>query len=87
MAERVKSVIRDRIVFLAKNPGAGHWPKDLTNEAVKFFPVYSYLIIYRPDITPLQGSPGTHVPGFPISPLRGWSGVGPKRYRVTSNFV
>lgn len=54
MAERVETVIRDRIVFLAKNPSAGHWRKDLTNEAVKFFPVYSYLIIYRPDTTPLQ---------------------------------
>jgi plasmid stabilization system protein ParE len=42
-ANRVESVIRDKIVFLARNPGAGHWRKDLTGEAVRFFPVYSYL--------------------------------------------
>lgn len=54
MADRVESVIRDKIAFLAKNPGAGHWRKNLTTEAVKFFPVYSYLIVYRPDSRPLQ---------------------------------
>ena len=48
MADRVEAVIRDQIVFLAATPGAGHWRKDLTDEPVKFFPVYSYLIAYRP---------------------------------------
>ena len=54
MADRVEFVIRDRIVFLALNPGAGHWRKDLTHAAVRFFPVYSYLIVYRPESKPLQ---------------------------------
>jgi antitoxin ParD1/3/4/toxin ParE1/3/4 len=54
VADHVESVIRDRIVFLARTPGAGHWSKDLTDEAVKFFPVYSYLIVYRPETKPLQ---------------------------------
>lgn len=54
MAERVEAVIRDRIVFLAENPDAGHWRKDLTSEPVRFFPVYSYLIVYRPAARPLQ---------------------------------
>src|SRR5258708_35380820 len=54
IADRVESVIRDKIVFLATNPGAGHWRKNLTDEEVKFFPVYSYLIVYRPETTPLQ---------------------------------
>ncbi|HUO27096.1 MAG TPA: type II toxin-antitoxin system RelE/ParE family toxin [Candidatus Aquilonibacter sp.] len=53
-AERAESIIRDRIVFLSKTPGAGHSRKDLTDESVKFFPIYSYLIVYRPDTTPLQ---------------------------------
>jgi toxin ParE1/3/4 len=52
IADRVESVIRDKIVFLATGPGAGH--KNLTDEAVKFFPVYSYLIVYRPETKPLQ---------------------------------
>jgi len=54
MADRVESVVRKRIVFLARNPGAGHWRKDLTDQAVRFFPVYSYLIVYRPETKPLQ---------------------------------
>jgi toxin ParE1/3/4 len=54
IADRVESVIREKIVLLAANPGAGHWRKDLTDEVVKFFPVYSYLIVYRPEATPLQ---------------------------------
>ncbi len=54
MAERVESVIREKIVYLAGRPGAGHWRKDLTDETVKFFPIYSYLIVYRPETIPLQ---------------------------------
>jgi toxin ParE1/3/4 len=54
MADRVESVIREKIVYLAERPGGGHWRKDLTDESVKFFPVYSYLIIYRPETSPLQ---------------------------------
>ncbi len=54
MADHVESVIRERLAFLAANPGAGHWRKNLTEQAVKFFPVYSYLIVYRPETTPLQ---------------------------------
>jgi plasmid stabilization system protein ParE len=51
IAERA---IRDRIAFLARTPGAGHWRRDLTDVPVKFFSVYSYLIVYRPETKPLQ---------------------------------
>jgi toxin ParE1/3/4 len=54
MADRVESVILNKIRFLAENPGAGHWRKNLTDQAVKFFPVYSYLIVYRSETRPLQ---------------------------------
>jgi plasmid stabilization system protein ParE len=40
MADRVESVILDRIRFLAENPGAGHWRRNLTDQPVKFFPVF-----------------------------------------------
>jgi toxin ParE1/3/4 len=53
-ADRVESAIRDAIVFLAENPGTGHRREQLTDETVKFFPVYSYLIVYRPATKPLQ---------------------------------
>jgi hypothetical protein len=45
MADRVEGVIRERFAFLAKSPEAGHRRKNLTEENVKFFPIYSYLIV------------------------------------------
>jgi len=54
VADRVESAIREKMAFLAGTPGAGHRRKDLTDADVKFFAVYSYLIVYRPDTTPLQ---------------------------------
>lgn len=54
IADRIESGIREKIAFLAATPGGGHYRKDLTNEDVKFFSVYSYLIVYRPDTKPLQ---------------------------------
>lgn len=53
-ADRVESVIRERVIFLARNPGAGHHRKDITDRPVRFFPVYSYLIVYCLDTKPLQ---------------------------------
>jgi plasmid stabilization system protein ParE len=53
-ADRVESAIRERMSILADNPGAGHHRTDLTDQDVKFFPVYSYLIVYRPETNPLQ---------------------------------
>jgi antitoxin ParD1/3/4/toxin ParE1/3/4 len=54
IADRVESAIRERMLFLAGTPGAGHRRMDLTEQSVKFFPVYSYLIVYRPETNPLQ---------------------------------
>ena len=53
-ANRVESVILEKVAFLAQTPEAGHRRPNLTNENVKFFPVYSYLIIYRSETNPLQ---------------------------------
>jgi antitoxin ParD1/3/4/toxin ParE1/3/4 len=53
-ADRVESVILEKLAFLAKSPEAGHRRKNLTDEDVKFFPVYSYLVVYRPKPKPLQ---------------------------------
>jgi plasmid stabilization system protein ParE len=53
-ADRVESVIRSKFAYLADFPNAGHWRRDLTEAAVRFFSVYSYLIVYRPETKPLQ---------------------------------
>jgi len=54
IADRVESVIREKIAFLATNSEIGHFRQDITTEEVKFFAVYSYLIVYRPRTAPLQ---------------------------------
>jgi len=53
-AGKVESTIFNSIALLADNPGIGHFREDLTSQRVRFFPVYSYLICYRPDTRPLQ---------------------------------
>lgn len=53
-AERVENAIRKKIVFLAGSQDAGHRRQDLTSADVRFFPVYSYLIVYRQSTSPLQ---------------------------------
>lgn len=39
--------------MLAQNPGAGHVRDDITDEPVKFWPVFAYLIVYDPAMQPL----------------------------------
>jgi antitoxin ParD1/3/4/toxin ParE1/3/4 len=53
IADRVESAIREKIVFLAGTRCRSR-SEGLTDEDVKFFPVYSYLIVYRPPTEPLQ---------------------------------
>ncbi len=54
MADRVEEVILEKFAALAGDPGIGHRRSDLTAADVRFFPVYSYLIVYRPSTKPLQ---------------------------------
>ena len=39
---------------LAVMPGLGHARTDLTAQPVKFWPVFSYLLVYDPASTPLR---------------------------------
>ena len=53
-ADRIESVIRNKFEYLAEFPHAGHWRRDLTEANVRFYLVYSYLIVYRPELSPVQ---------------------------------
>jgi hypothetical protein len=35
-------------------PGQGHQRKDLTQRPVLFFPLYSYLVVYQPNVEPIR---------------------------------
>ena len=39
---------------LARSPERGHVREDLTPRSVRFWPLYNYLVVYRPDTKPLQ---------------------------------
>ena len=45
---RVLLAIRDAMRRIAGTPGIGHLRRDLADEPLRFFPVWSYLVVYRP---------------------------------------
>ena len=51
---RVVDALDEAMQRLAENPGIGHGRSDLTREDVRFWPVFKYLVIYRPESQPLQ---------------------------------
>ena len=53
-ARRVLVELRTAMRRLAEMPQMGHLREDLADELLRFWPVHSYLIIYRPDRSPLQ---------------------------------
>jgi plasmid stabilization system protein ParE len=53
-ADRVQAEFYEMFDSLSRMPGQGHRRLDYTKAEVLFFPVYSYLIVYRPGTDPLQ---------------------------------
>jgi toxin ParE1/3/4 len=53
-ADRVLDAIEIAIYRLAEQPGIGHLREDLADRRHRFFLIYSYLIVYRPQTRPLQ---------------------------------
>jgi plasmid stabilization system protein ParE len=54
VARYVLRELRSGIQLLAKNLAAGHAREELTSEAVKFWAVFSYLIVYDPAKHPIE---------------------------------
>jgi len=40
--------------LLAENPEVGHYREDLTSRAVRFFPVYSFMVVYVSGSKPVE---------------------------------
>ncbi len=53
-ARRVLARIRQAMRRLAENPWIGHMREDLADDSLRFWSVYSYLIVYRPRSQPLE---------------------------------
>lgn len=53
-AARVLVELRTAMRRLAANPNLGHLRQDLADEPLRFWQVYSYLVVYRPQTESLQ---------------------------------
>jgi toxin ParE1/3/4 len=53
LARYVLKEITAAFRLLASHPDAGHFRKDLTPLPVKFWPVFSYLVVYDPEARPV----------------------------------
>ena len=54
LANRIESEVSELFASLGRMPGQGHTRKDLTKRPVLFFPLYSILIVYQPDVKPIR---------------------------------
>jgi plasmid stabilization system protein ParE len=52
-AMRVRHAVYDALEQLVRMPQMGHTRQDLTDRPLKFWSVYSYLIVYDPATSPL----------------------------------
>lgn len=54
LARYVLREIREALRLLGRTPEAGHWREDLTDAPLKFWTVFSYLIVYDPAKRPIE---------------------------------
>ena len=54
LANRIEGEFYSLFESLAHMPGQGHARKDLTKRPVLFFPLYSFLVVYQPETTPIR---------------------------------
>jgi len=54
LANRIENEFYDLFAALSRMPGQGHTRKDLTKQPVLFFPLYSFLVVYQPDVKPIR---------------------------------
>lgn len=53
-ADRVTQAIQEAMDKLVLMPGMGHRRTDLADETLRLWPIFSYLIVYRPQTAPLE---------------------------------
>ena len=53
-ASRVLNELHQAMTLLARQPIIVHRRTDLAAERYRFWPIFSYLIVYRPDVTPVH---------------------------------
>ncbi len=54
LADRIHSEMHSVFESLGRMPTLGHTRADLTDKAVRFFSIYSFLVIYQADTRPVR---------------------------------
>jgi antitoxin ParD1/3/4 len=54
LADRIDRQFDELFAALGCMPGMGHSRKELTNRPLLFFPMYSFLVVYRRDVRPIR---------------------------------
>jgi len=54
LADRFEGEFHELFASLGRMPGQGHGREDLTTRPVLFFPMYSFLVVYQPDVKPIR---------------------------------
>lgn len=54
LADRIDAEFHELFASLGRIPRQGHTRKDLTKRPVLFISLYSFLVVYQPDVKPLR---------------------------------
>src|ERR1022692_3507108 len=54
LANRIDNEFHELFVSLGEMPRQGHTRKDLTQRPVLFFPLYSFMVVYQPEVKPIR---------------------------------
>jgi antitoxin ParD1/3/4/toxin ParE1/3/4 len=54
LANRIETEFYELFASLGRMPTQGHARKDLTARPVLFFPLYSFLVVYQPEVRPVR---------------------------------
>ncbi|SRR5712692_1165992 len=54
LADRIDGEFDELFAALGRMPGLGHSRKELTKRPLLFFPMYSFLVVYRRDVRPIR---------------------------------
>ena len=52
--DRIEGEFHEMFASLGRIPTLGHGRSDLTARPVLFFPLYSFLVVYRPEVKPIR---------------------------------
>ena len=54
LADRIENEFHELFASLGRMPRQGHARKEITSRPVLFFPLYSFLVVYQPNIQPIR---------------------------------